>query len=107
MGKQGPLQFDPEAMRAIGHRTVDALVEAIAGIESQPVICRVGAPPMRARLDAPPPAARRRLEDVLAHVFADLVPFCAHTGAGGYMAFIPGFPTWPSAMGDLIASALI
>ena len=28
MGEQGPLQFDPEAMRDIGHRTVDALVEA-------------------------------------------------------------------------------
>ena len=25
MSEQGPLQFDPEAMRAIGHRTVDAL----------------------------------------------------------------------------------
>ena len=41
MSEQGPLQFDPEAMRAIGHRTVDALVEAIAAIESQPVMCRV------------------------------------------------------------------
>ncbi len=107
MGEQGPLQFDPEAMRDIGHRTVDALVEAIAAIESQPVMCRVGAPPMRARLDAPPPAAGRPYEEVLAQVFADVVPFCAHTGAGGYMAFIPGFPTWPSAMGDLIASALM
>ena len=107
MSDPGPLQFDPEAMRAIGHRTVDALVEAIAAIESQPVMCRVGAPPMRERLDAPPPAAGRPYEEVLAQVFADVVPFCAHTGAGGYMAFIPGFPTWPSAMGDLIASALM
>ena len=107
MSEQGPLQFDPEAMRAIGHRTVDALVEAIAAIESQPVMCRVGALPMRARLDAPPPAAGRPYEEVLAQVIADVVPFCAHTGAGGYMAFIPGFPTWPSAMGDLIASALM
>ncbi|MCX6373335.1 MAG: aminotransferase class I/II-fold pyridoxal phosphate-dependent enzyme [Actinobacteria bacterium] len=107
MGEQGPLQFDPEAMRAIGHRTVDALVEAITAIESQPVMCRVGAPPMRARLDAPPPAAGRPYDEVLAQVFADVVPFCAHIGAAGYMAFIPGFPTWPSAMGDLIASALM
>jgi aromatic-L-amino-acid/L-tryptophan decarboxylase len=107
MGEQGPLQFDPEAMREIGHRTVDTLVEAIAGIESQPVMCRVPAAPMRARLDARPPAAGRPYDEVLAQVFADVVPFCAHTGAGGYLAFIPGFPTWPSAMGDLIASALM
>src|SRR5665647_2329042 len=40
-------------------------------------------------------------------VFAEVVPFCAHAGAGGYPAFIPGFPTWPSAMVDLIASALM
>jgi len=30
-------------MHTIGHRTVDALVEAIAAIESQPVMCRVEA----------------------------------------------------------------
>ena len=107
MGEQGPLQFDPEAMREIGHRTVDALVEAIAAIETQPVMCRVPAAPMQERLDAPPPAASRRFEEVLAQVFSDVVPFCAHTAAGGYLAFIPGFPTWPSAMGDLIASALM
>ena len=107
MGDQGPLQFDPETMRDIGYRTVDALVEAISAIEGQPVMCRVGAPPMRARLDAPPPAAGRPYDEVLAQVFADVVPFCAHIGAAGYMAFIPGFPTWPSAMGDLIASALM
>ena len=107
MDEQGPLQFDPEAMREIGHRTVDALVEAIAAIETQPVMCRVPAAPMQERLDAPPPAAGRRYEEVLAQVFSDVVPFCAHTAAGGYLAFIPGFPTWPSAMGDLIASALM
>ncbi len=103
----GPLQFDPDEMRAIGHRTVDALVDAIASIESQPVLRRVSAPELRARLDGPPPAAGRPYDDVLAQVFADVVPYSAHVGAGGYMAFIPGFPTWPSAMGDLIASALM
>ena len=107
MSEEGPLQFDPEAMRAIGHRTIDALVDAIAAIEDQPVMSRVPAAPMRERLDAPPPSAARPYQEVLAQVFADVVPFCAHTGAGGYMAFIPGFPTWPSAMGDLIASALM
>ena len=34
MSEKRPLQFDPEAMREIGHRTVDALVEAITAIEA-------------------------------------------------------------------------
>ena len=94
-------------MRAIGHCTVDALVDAIASVESQPVLRRASAPELRARLDGPPPAGGRPYDEVLAQVFADVVPYSAHVGAGGYMAFIPGFPTWPSAMGDLIASALM
>jgi aromatic-L-amino-acid/L-tryptophan decarboxylase len=44
---------------------------------------------------------------VLAQVFADVVPYSGRTAAPGYLAFIPGFATWPSAMGDLIASALM
>ena len=91
MTEQRPLQFDPEAMRAIGHRTVDALVEAITAIESQPVMCRVGAPPMRARLDAPPPAAGRPYEEVLSQVLADVVPSAPTPGPAG---------TWPSFPGS-------
>ena len=107
MTDPGRLQLDPDEMRTIGYRTVDALVDAISTIDEQPVLQRISVEDMRARLDGPPPAAGRPYQDVLAQVMADVVPYNGHIMAGGYMAFIPGFPTWPSAMGDLIAGALM
>lgn len=102
----GLLQYDLERMREIGHRTIDALVEAAARGDEEPILRNVTAAEMRRRLEAPPPEHATAYEQVLERVFADVVPFRGRTGAGGYMAFIPGFPTWPSAMADLLAGAL-
>ena len=45
-------------------------------------------------------------EELLDRVFTDVTPYRGRPDAAGYMAFVPGFTTWPSAMADLIASAL-
>lgn len=107
MSDPGRLQFDPGEMRAIGYRTVDALVDVLSTIDEQPVLQRIAVDEMQRRLDGPPPAAGRPYHEVLAQVMDDVVPYNGRLMAGGYLAFIPGFPTWPSAMGDLIASALM
>src|SRR5512136_357571 len=107
MTTPGRLQFDPDEMRKIGHQTVDALVDAISTIDETPVLQRISVDEMRARLDGPPPAEGRPYQDVLAQVMTDVAPYNGHLMAGGYLAFIPGFPTWPGAMGDLIASSLM
>lgn len=101
------LQFDPDEMREAGYRTVDALVDAISAVHEQPVLQRISVEEMRRRLDGPPPAEGRPYHDVLAQVMADVVPYNGHLMAGGYLAFIPGFPTWPGALGDFISSALM
>ena len=61
---------------------------------------------LRRLLQEPPPDEASAYEDVLARVFRDVTPYRGRPDAPGYLAFIPGFTTWPSAMGDLIASAL-
>jgi aromatic-L-amino-acid decarboxylase len=107
MTESGRLQLDPAEMRAIGYRTIDALVDAVSSLDGEPVLRRVSVEEMRARLDGPPPAEGRPYQEVLDQVMTDVTPYNGHLAAGGYLAFIPGFPTWPSAMGDLIASALM
>lgn len=102
----GLLRYGPERTREIGYRTIDALVETAARSEREPILRTVSAVEMRRRLDAPPPEQGAPYEQVLDKVLADVVPFRGRIDAGGYMAFIPGFPTWPSAMADLLASAL-
>ena len=61
---------------------------------------------LRQLLQAPPPQLGLPYEELLARVFTDVTPYRGRPDAAGYMAFVPGFTTWPSAMADLIASAL-
>jgi glutamate/tyrosine decarboxylase-like PLP-dependent enzyme len=100
------LTFDPERLREIGHRTIDALVDEMRRDASKPVVREASPEHLRRRLQEPPPDEGRPYEDVLARVFADVTPYRGRPDAPGYLAFIPGFTTWPSAMADLIASAL-
>ena len=108
MGTERPslLSLDAERMREIGHRTIDALVDEMTRCASEPVLRDASQDDLRRRLQAPPPEQGLAYEQVLERVFSDVTPFRGRPDAAGYMAFIPGFTTWPSAMGDLIASAL-
>jgi len=108
MGTDRPplLTFDPERLREIGHRTIDTLVDEMTRCAADPVVRDSSPEDMRRRLQGPPPDESRTYEDVLARVLTDVTPYRGRPDAPGYLAFIPGFTTWPSAMGDLIASAL-
>ena len=108
MGMEQPsfLQIEAERMREIGHLTIDALVDEMTRGAAQPVVREAAVEELRRRLDAPPSAEGIRFEEVLERVFADVTPYRGRPDAAGYMAFVPGFTTWPSAMADLIASAL-
>ena len=108
MGADEPsfLQVDAERMREIGHLTIDALVDEMARSGSQPVVREGSVTELRQRLQAPPPQRGVAYEQVLERVFTDVTPYRGRPDAAGYMAFVPGFTTWPSAMADLIASAL-
>jgi glutamate/tyrosine decarboxylase-like PLP-dependent enzyme len=100
------LTFDAERLREIGHRTIDALVDEMARNASAPVLRDASPEQLRRLLQEPPPDEGLPYEEVLVRVFSDITPFRGRPDAPGYLAFIPGFTTWPSAMGDLIASAL-
>ena len=109
MGADEPsfLQLDTERMREIGHLTIDALVDEIARSGSQPVVREGSVAGLQQRLQAPPPKLGLAYEEILDRVFTDVTPYRGRPDAAGYMAFVPGFTTWPSAMADLIASASI
>jgi len=108
MGTDEPsfLRLDAERMREIGHLTIDALVDEMAWSGSQPLVRAGTVGDLRQRLQAPPPQLGLAYEEILERVFTDVTPYRGRPDAPGYMAFVPGFTTWPSAMADLIASAL-
>src|SRR4051794_15293227 len=104
-GDRSPLGVDPDTMRTLGYRTVDMLVDRITG-PAGPVVRAAAPDVLHERLAMPPPETPTAFEEILAGLERDVLPFVGRISHPGYLAFIPGEGTWPSALGDLIASAL-
>ncbi len=98
-----PLALDPETMRQLGHRTVDALVDLLG--REGPALRRASPAEMDERLGGPPPEQPEPFEQILAGLERDVLPFTSRDGHPGFFGFIPFAGTWPGALGDLIASA--
>jgi aromatic-L-amino-acid/L-tryptophan decarboxylase len=91
-------------MRALGYRTVDALVDWVTNA-SAPPLRRATPHEMRERLGTPPADRGAPFDDVIATITSDVLPFGSRVFHPGFFAFIPGSGTWPGALGDFIASA--
>ncbi len=102
---RSPLALDAEAMRTIGYRTVDMLVDRITGPPG-PVVRAATPDDLHGRLSGPPPQNAEPFDEILAGLERDVLPYVARISHPGYLAFIPGEGTWPGALGDLITSAL-
>jgi aromatic-L-amino-acid/L-tryptophan decarboxylase len=100
-----PLGLEPEAMRAMGHRAVDVLVEML-GDADRPALRRASAGEMAARLPPGAPESGTPFDEVVARLQRDVLPYTGRSDHPGYMAFIPTCGTFPSALADFIASAL-
>ncbi len=99
-----PLGLDPETMRRLGYQTVDMLVDRLTAVAEGPVIRRADRPEMERRLREPTPEVAQGFDEILGRLGTDVLPFASVTGHPRYFAFIPGCPTWPASLGDLIAS---
>ena len=67
------LGLDAETMRQLGYRTVDLLVERLTD-RAAPPLRRATPEEMRQRVAAEPPAHGEPFEDVVAQLFADVLP---------------------------------
>jgi aromatic-L-amino-acid/L-tryptophan decarboxylase len=103
--ERGPLEIDPETMRQLGYRTVDLLVDRLAGLREQPVLRRGAPAELARRLDEPPPEGPEGFERILEQLGRDVLPFLSLNDHPGFFAYVPGSGTWPGVLGDLIASA--
>lgn len=98
--------MDAQEFRRIGHRVIDQLADYFDRVDELPVFPQI-APDEVARLfDEPVPERGTPAEDLLAELDEKLIPYCTHTGNGGYMGLITPSPLPVGVIGDLIASAL-
>jgi aromatic-L-amino-acid/L-tryptophan decarboxylase len=100
-----PLALDPDAMRAMGHRTVDLVVDMLTDPD-RPALRRASVEEMAARLPFGAPEESSDFDDLLARLERDVLPYMARNEHPGYMAFIPSCSTFPSGLGEFIAAAL-
>jgi glutamate/tyrosine decarboxylase-like PLP-dependent enzyme len=100
-----PLALDAETMRRLGYRTVDMLVDRLTDA-SIPALRRATPAEMRERLSEPQPRGPHDLDEILEQLQRDVLPFMGRSDHPGYFAFVPFGSTWPSALGDFVASAL-
>ena len=100
-----PLAIPPETMRELAHQVVEMLIARLDDPERDPVIRSATRDETERRLNEPPPEHGVAFAEIMARLEADILPLTARYDHPGYLAFVPGFGTWPAALGDFIASA--
>ena len=105
-GSRPPLTLEPEELRRLGHRVVDAIVDHWERIGEQPPIRTGDAAELRARLAAPPPEQPGDVDAALDTLLTEVVPYMQHGDHPRFFARI-GSPSNPvSAMADALGAGL-
>jgi aromatic-L-amino-acid decarboxylase len=100
-----PLGSSKDAMREIGYRTVDLLVDRLSDPDI-PAMRRESGEDLRRRLMAPASDEPRSWDELLEQLTHDVLGPMSRLAHPGYFAFIPASSTFAGALGDLIAAAL-
>ena len=98
--------MDGAEFRSIGHQVIDRLADYFDAIENEPVFPSIDPGTLETMFDEPLPTAPSSSQEVLSALDERLLPYCVHTGHGGYMGLITGSPLPIGVIGDLIASGI-
>jgi glutamate/tyrosine decarboxylase-like PLP-dependent enzyme len=101
---RSPLDLDRETMRHLGYQVTDIIAEHLAGVREQPVIASAPRAELNRALMHAPPNAPRPFDDIVETLRAHVFPFHAREPHPGFMAYVPSCPTFPSLLGDWIAT---
>jgi len=100
-----PLGLSKDAMREIGYRTIDLLVDQLTDSDI-PAMRRGSGEDLRRRLLGPASDDPRPWDELLDQLEHDVLGPMSRLAHPGYFAFIPASSTFAGALGDLIAAAL-
>jgi glutamate/tyrosine decarboxylase-like PLP-dependent enzyme len=100
----GGLELSREAMRALGYHVVDLLVERWSTLEEGRPWQMLDRTVLERLLREPPPEHGRDAEAVLQRAVTHVLPHAARVDHPRFFAFIPGGPTWPSVLADMLTA---
>lgn len=98
------LEMTPDRMRELGHRVVDTIVDRWTGLEDQRPWRMKDRTGLEEALREAAPEEGREPEAVLDRAVSEVLEFAARVDHPRFFAFIPGGPTWPSVLADLLSA---
>lgn len=105
MTDKAKLTLSAEAMRSLGYRIVDRLIERLEGLPDQPAVPRRGSPEdFKALLAEPLPQAGIALDDLLNHLEETVFPFSGPLDHPRFFAFVPSPSNFVSVMADALVA---
>jgi aromatic-L-amino-acid/L-tryptophan decarboxylase len=98
------LEFSIDEMRTMAGSVVERCIAHIAMLDRQPARGDVDAAALCRAMREPAPEQGVALEPLLDALFRDWIPRSFTAPSPGYLAFIPGGGTFPTALADLISN---
>ena len=98
------IHMSPQAMRSLGYRVVDLLVEHWTHLEEKPVTRVAERAYLETRLREPPPEHPSNIDEVLETVERDVFGNIMLTNHPRFFAFIPGPSNFVGVMADALAA---
>ena len=101
---RSPLDLDFETMQRLGHQVTDLIAEHLATVREQPVIASAPRSVLNPALLEPPPSKPAGFDSIVRTLTESVFPYHAREPHPGFMAYVPSSPTFPSLLGDWIAT---
>ena len=99
-----PLDLDHATMQRLGRQVADAVAAHLASLRGQRVLTNGLPDNTRKRIAAAPSESPVAFDDLLHELQAEVFPYAAREPHPGFMAYVPGCPTFPAILGDWLAT---
>ena len=102
--ERSALDLDLETMQRLGYQVTDMIAGHLSTLRDQPVIANAPRSQLNEALLEPPPRKPAAFDSIVDTLRQHVFPFHAREPHPGFMAYIPSSPTFPSLLGDWIAT---
>jgi aromatic-L-amino-acid decarboxylase len=104
MDERSSMEMPPEEMRRLGYEVVDRLVDRWSNLGSDSAWEGGTRRELEPSFAGPPPEGGQEPDAVLKWVLENVLPKAGRIDHPRFFAFIPSSPTWPSILGEMLAT---
>jgi glutamate/tyrosine decarboxylase-like PLP-dependent enzyme len=101
---RSPLDLDEPTMRRLGHRAADIVARHLSTIRDEPVIAGLPRRELSKSLARQAPRDGVDFEKLISTLEENVFPYHAREPHPGFLAYVSSCPTFPSLVGDWIAT---